>query len=187
MIPDAVLYRITGRMAENKQLADLVAASLAALDRLHGAARTLSAERARPAAPGDVYAFPATQGVEWAVLLRDAGDRRRILLVPGDGNAMTGNDDLELTDGSAAAPLVLRCRFATWVDEAILEPQLRSGVLSGVDIVRARQKWLDVGDGKAADSPLAREVDDDPEYEDWLRDTVEPARRALEAKNSSSS
>lgn len=168
-------------MAESKNLADLVAASFEALDRHEAAREALDPGGDRPPAPGDVYVLGATQhfAVEWAVLAQDPADPSRCLVVPADGHVLAGSGDVELAEDSPVGALKLRCRFGAWIDAELLRPDLRVGRLAEEALVVARQKWLDLGDGEVTGDVLGHEVDDDPEYQDWVEDVLVPSRSAL--------
>ncbi len=168
-------------MAESKPWADLAAASFEALDRYQEERDALTADDQRPPAPGDVYVLAATKdsGLEWAILAHDAADGSRFLVVPADGHVLAGSADVEVGDDSSVGALTLRCRFAAWTGVELLRSDLRVGVLETEDLVRARQRWLDVGDGRVTGDVLGREVDDDPRYQDWVDEVLEPARQAV--------
>ncbi|HYO11902.1 MAG TPA: hypothetical protein VE685_01760, partial [Thermoanaerobaculia bacterium] len=74
--------------------------------------------------------------------------------------------------------------FGVWIDAEAFDPERRTGALApaAVEEARRKRKELDWGDPSA--SPLAWEVDADPEYRDWLADTAAPARAALEVRRS---
>lgn len=168
-------------MADSKKRTDLIAASFEALDRYEEAQEAVDEGGERRPAPGDVYVLEATKdfGVEWAVVAHDPADPSRFLVVPADGHVLAGSADVELEDDSPVGALKLRCRFGTWTDAALLSPELRVGVLGTEGLVRARQRWLDVGDGGLTGDVLGREVDDDPGYQDWVDGVLVGARRAL--------
>ncbi len=168
-------------MAEPEQRPDLLAASLAALNRYRSAQKALTEGGKRPPAPGYVYVLEATGDldVEWVILAHDPADASRFILVPADCHVLAGSADVELDVDSPAGPLTLRCRFATWTAAKLLRPNLRVGVLASEDLARACRRWLEVGGGEGAGAVFAREVDDDPGYQDWTRGVLAPARRAL--------
>ena len=170
-----------GGMAEPRKTPELLADSLRALERYEQKQELLAAESARPPASGDIYVLEPTRdfNLEWMLVAHDPADTDRFLAVPADGNFLTGSADVELPDDSAAGSLRLRCRFATWIGSTVLDPALRVGVVGRGEVERARRKWFEVGDGEVAGPRLAREVDDDPEYRDWVEDVLIPARRTL--------
>ena len=128
-----------------------------------------------PPQPGDLFVLAATADlpVEWAVLDRRAG---KVLAVPADTRPLAGSADVEVPAELSGGPLSLRCRFGVWLDAALFEPELRSGALTPDIVAEALQRfrWLESGDLEA--SPLAEEVDADPEYADWIREVPERAR-----------
>jgi hypothetical protein len=63
-----------------------------------------------------------------------------------------------------------------WLDAALFEPELRSGVLSSETMAKALHCSRQAESGDRGGSPLAREVDADPEYQDWIREVPQRAR-----------
>jgi hypothetical protein len=127
-----------------------------------------------PAVPGDLFVLPATAElpVEWAILDRNPGSGE-LLAVPVDYHPLTGSADV------AAEPegsLVLRCRFGVWLPPALFKAELRTGVLADEIVTAARHRWRQLEQGEVTASPLAEEIDVDPEYRDWIRDVPERAR-----------
>ncbi len=168
-------------MAESKKTPELVAESLRALERYEQKQEALAGESARPPAPGDVYVLEPTRdfNLEWVLVANDPADPDRFLAVPADGNFLAGSADIELPDDSGVGSLRLRCRFGTWIDATLLKAELRVGVVRSDEVSRVRRKWIETGDGVLTGPVLAREVDDDPEYRDWVEDVLIPARRTL--------
>lgn len=168
-------------MTEPRELADLVIASFDALDKYEATQESLAEDRGRSPKPGDVYVLEATKDfdVEWAVVAHDPADEARFLVVPADGHVLTGSADVALEDDSPVGALKLRCRFGAWTDARHLRPEQRVGFLGAEGLIRARQQWLDVGDGQVGVDVLGREVDDDPGYQDWVSSALVPARQAL--------
>lgn len=168
-------------MAESRNLSDLVAESLEALD-AYDAAQPMDTpdDNQRLPTPGGVYILEDTaeHSVEWIVVAHDPADAERFLVVPADGNFLVGSEDLELED-TVLGTVVARCRWGIWVDAEFFDPGLRAAVLGTEDVARIRRKWLDVGDGRTTGSILAQEVDADPAYTEWIEDVVAPARQAL--------
>ena len=72
----------------------------------------------------------------------------------------------------------------SWLDAALFERELlRSGVIARRDRSRGPPAHPPDRVRHLEGSPLAEEVDADPEYQDWIRDVIEPARvLASEAK-----
>lgn len=133
-------------------------------------------------APGELYVLPETRDfpVEWALLDRKASGE--LLAVPVDTNPLVGGADLEIPKEASSGPLVLRCAYGVWVKAARFDPAHRTGTLDAVWVARALAVWKAVEKGEHKTSPLAAETEADPEYQDWLRDVVDPARAAIEAK-----
>lgn len=156
------------------------------LEALAGQARERSARltamldrrRGLPAEPGDLFVLAATADlpVEWAVLERRAEARGSVLVVPADSNPLVGTADVEVREGNPGGPLSLRCRFGLWLDALLFDPRLRSGVLTPETVAEALDRCRQVELGALEPSPLAEEVDVDPEYMDWIREVPERAR-----------
>ncbi|HKI02495.1 MAG TPA: hypothetical protein VKK31_10975 [Thermoanaerobaculia bacterium] len=153
----------------------------------HGRAARQAAElerrRGLPAGPGDLFVLPATADlpVEWAIL--EAGAGGKLLAVPADSGPPAGTADVEVPADAPGGPLSLRCRFAVWLDKALFEPELRSGVLAPETVAEALHCSRQAESGNRGGSPLAQEVDADPEYQDWIREVPQRAR-ALAARPS---
>src|SRR5215213_895631 len=135
----------------------------------------LERHRGRPAGPGDLFVLPATAElpVEWAIL--DRGTGGRLLAVPADSGLPAGTADVEVPAGAPGGPLSLRCRYGVWLEEALFEPDLRSGALAPETVAEALHRIREIETGTLERSPLAEEVDADPEYADWIRDVPERA------------
>lgn len=152
------------------------------LDRSARLEKELQARRGMPPAPGDLFVLRITADlpVEWALLERGRGG---LLAVPADAGPPAGTADVEVPADAPGGPLSLRCRFPLWLDAALFEPELRSGVLAQETVAEALQRVRQIESGTLEGSPLAEEVDADPEYQDWIRDVSERARElASEAK-----
>ena len=128
-----------------------------------------------PPEPGDLFVLAATADlpVEWAILDRRAGE---LLAVPADTRPLAGSADVEVPAELSGGPLSLRCRFGVWLDAALFEPELRSGALTPDIVAEALQRFRRLESGDLEASPLAEEVDVDPEYADWIREVPERAR-----------
>ena len=145
----------------------------------------LERRRGLPAAPGDLFVLSATADlpVEWAILDRGAGGK--LLAVPADSGLPAGTADVFVPDGAPGGPLSLRCRYGVWLDGALFEPDLRSGTLAPETVAEALHRIRQIETGALEGSPLAEEVDADPEYADWLRDVPERARELASAARAS--
>src|SRR5262249_34197430 len=126
----------------------------------HAMSRTTS--DARPPEPGDLYVLAETADfpVEWAVLDARAGHPQRRTAAP---TPPAGSADGEGPATAAAGPLSLRCRFALRLDAARFDPARRTGALAPAAVARALEKRAALEAGDPAASPLAWEVDADPE------------------------
>ncbi len=136
-----------------------------------------------PPAPGDLYVLECAVGggVEWVVMAIDPAAEQGVLAVPADGGSLAGTGDIEIPETSSGGPLTLRCRFAAWLGAEHFESRARIGGLDADGLARARRRWSEIESGGWAGSILAREVDEDPDYQDWIDQVVAPARQALVA------
>lgn len=132
---------------------------------------------ASPPAPGDLYVSPATaeHDVEWLLAARH-GDR--ILAVAADPGRQVGSGDVEVPGDEPGGPLVLHCRCAAWVDAATFDAAHRTGRLNGRWAETAHQRWRRLESGALNGSPLERETDADPLYQDRAEELA-AARDAL--------
>lgn len=139
------------------------------------------ADSRRPPRPGDLYALEETAeyAIEWLVLDR-ADVPSRVLLVPADTNPLAGSADVEIPPGHPLGPLTLRCGYGVWIDPDGLRPKDRTGMLDDATLEPALKKRWALARESLPGSPLEREVDVDPEYEDWVDEILVPARTALE-------
>lgn len=129
--------------------------------------------RTRLPAAGDRYTLRATAElpVEW-ILLERHPERAAFLAVPADTHPFLGSADLAVP----ASPLRLRCGAAVWLEEAALEPACHAGAIDRLTVERARQKGLAPRSEPKSDEQA--EVDESPEYEDWMHEVVRPALAA---------
>jgi hypothetical protein len=140
----------------------------------------MTAETAPSAEPGGLYVLRATRDlpVEWALLDRRGGQR---LAVPADTHPLAGTGDFEVRAEALAGPLILRCRFGVWLEAEAFEPGLRTGTLAPGTLAGAQVCHHRLVSGVRVSSPLAQEADVDPEYRDWVRHVLEPARTLASA------
>ena len=150
--------------------------------------RTLGQQSAEPPRPGDLLVLAATagQGVEWAILARDPARPGRLLAVPADSQPLVGSADVAIPASAPEGPLVLRCRFGGWFRVELFDQAAHTGTLIPEDLSRALVKWSAVQQSTIVGSILEQEVDDDLEYQDWVCEALEPARRALAARSPAS-
>lgn len=152
-----------------------------ARERSERLAAELKSRQGQPPAPGDLFVLAATADlpVEWAIL-----DRRtsgELLAVPVDANPLAGSADVKVEEGEPGGPLVLRCRFGVWLPGDVFDPEHRTGFLAPGTVVDALHCWRQGETGRREASPLAEEVDADPEYVDWIHDVPERARELAKA------
>lgn len=157
--------------ALSRRQRELLAASAAA-----GLGRATAAPD-RPAEAGDVFVLAATaqHPVEW-LLLERRSPSGPFLAVPADSHPFLGSRDLEAE--SSTGPLHLRCEAGVWVEPEALLPDRRSGTVGAEDLQRARQKLEETAREGFRPDPFLEEVDLSPEYEEWMREVIRPARAA---------
>lgn len=132
----------------------------------------------REPGPGDLYVLRETAGlpIEWAVLERHPLGGALWRAVPADTNPLVGSEDVEVPAGAQGGPLSLRCGFDVWIAAAALAPERRTGRISPEHVREAVHKCRQIESGEVAASALAREVDVDPEYADWVDEVPVRAR-----------
>jgi hypothetical protein len=157
----------------------LEALAAQAQDRSAKLAADLARRRGLPAGPGDLFVLPATADlpVEWAILEGGAGGK--LLAVPADSGPPAGTADVEVPADAPSGPLSLRCRFGVWLDGGLFQSDLRSGVLAPETVAEALRRVRQIESGTLDRSPLAEEVDVDPEYLDWIQDVPRRARELV--------
>ena len=159
----------------------LEALAAQAQERAAKLAAELERRRGLPAGPGDLFVLPATADVpvEWAIL--DRGTGGKLLAVPADSGPPAGSADVEVPAGAPGGPLSLRCRFAARLEGTLFESDRRSGFLAPETVAEALHRVRQIESGTLEGSPLAEEVDADPEYVDWIREVPERARELATA------
>ena len=148
-----------------------------ARERSRMAQAELEPERREPG-PGDLYVLQETAGlpVEWAVLERHPAGGALWRAVPADTNPLVGSEDVEVPGESPGGPLSLRCGFAVWIAAASLASERRTGRISPEHVREAAHKCRQIESGEVVSSALAREVDVDPKYADWVDEMLVRAR-----------
>ncbi len=126
---------------------------------------------------GDHDAESVAGALEWLLLEQPSAERW--LVVPADTLPLTGSGDVEVPPQAATGPLGLRCRFAVELPASALRPELYNGTVEGRWVAAARARVQ--GDASLEAAPLAEETDLDPEYLEWQRGVLRPARAAVEA------
>lgn len=136
---------------------------------------------------GDLLLLSVSQAfpVEWLLLGPDPEHAGHVLAVAADTHPMSGSGDFSLPGESAMAPLTLRLAESVSIPETLdtasfrrrgrLEPELLARVLE------AREGILR---GQTVASERQLETDVDPEYEDWIREVVQPARETVQRRES---
>ncbi len=162
-------------MNDNAMKERQLAATLEAAAELNAGQTDLVQRLSEPPKPGDVFLSRCTAGypVEWLMIEEAAGGRAR--LVPVDEHPYAGSRDLELASGALGGTGVVRCDLDAWIDASELEPELRTGALSELDLGRVRRKRRAIEEETLEASLLEEVVDGDPEYDRWRTDTLRPA------------
>lgn len=127
----------------------------------------------------DVYTFAdtAAEGIEWAVVLHHADDPSLWFLVPFDQNPLVGTWDVATSEHSEAGPGTLRCGRGIWVHADDVLVGERSGFLEANDIRAARLRLEAMLAGDVGRVTFRAEVDDDPDYLEWLDEVTHAAQR----------
>ena len=148
----------------------------------HYRARSGEGGSSAGAAPGDVLLLGDAGGPQVLWLVVDGDGEGRWLVMPGDTNPLLGRADVALSRGSDCDLLRLRCALRSWVGTDRLAGARGRGRVSERDLVRVRRRWRALEEESPAE-PIGAgdraEADADPEYQDWIRDVVRPARQAL--------
>ena len=133
--------------------------------------------RARAAQPttGELWVLPTkdTFGIQWMALADQGADRWE--LVAADTFPLWSAGDVALPSGSALGALRIRPRFRVTVPTSELTIDRYSGRVPAaiVDEIRSRSAVKPPANG-------ARDELDEPSYERWITDCLEPATRALQ-------
>jgi hypothetical protein len=138
-------------------------------------------ESGRAPEGGDLYVLPQTSelAVEWAVLEPKSGRPDLWLAVPADTNPLRGPGDVWIAAAEPAGPLCLRCRFGAWIPRQVLATGRHTGRLSAPATREALETWRKATEGALRPSALAEEMAYDPEYREWERELLVPARAAV--------
>lgn len=152
-----------------------------AVERSAAEAAAVAGREGEPPAPGDLFTLPDSGafGVEWVLLRPHPRRCGHMLAVPADLGALVGSGDLSVPPSTQGGGMVLRCRYAVWLNARGLSGADRSGVLPEEVIEEAARKWTELVAGREAGLESEREIDRDAEYQDWIDEVVAPAHRAL--------
>ncbi len=128
----------------------------------------------RPAAPpvaGELLLMRAAaeHGIEWAVLTSAPDEPRRVLMVPADTVPLAGSADVEVPADEVAGPLSLRCRYGIWrhLDDSDLAAREGAVAVAPAYVAWALEKYRAIAAHALAGSASERDVDSDPEYQEW--------------------
>ena len=136
--------------------------------RRHGQARSEDEPCSRPPSPGDLFQFPETPELQWAVLEHGANGKLRV--VAADVHPAIGSADVAAPPESACGALSLRCRLAVWLEADQFDLENRTGSLEPTVLDRARQKRAALDAGRPVGSPAEQETDLELEYQELLQE-----------------
>lgn len=158
---------------------ELMRRTSAEMARAVALAHDLEQQADRLAGPGDVYMLEegVDEAIEWVALEPDGG---RWFLVPADTVPLVGSADVAVPAARPCGPLYLRCGSGLWLDRPP-DAGERTGTLAPADLERALARRQAVAAGDAG-SVTEREVDDEPEYRQWL-EVVSQVRSAVAARS----
>lgn len=158
-----------------------------ALRNYAAAQSAIEGRQGQPPGPGDLLLAAETSElpIEWAIIEQDPHDMSRCLAVPADFNPMAGSADVEVQNDRATGPLTLRCKFGIWIDSAAFDTHLRSGFLLPEDVRRASRKLMQIEAGTLEASAAQQDTDDDPEYQDWIKNVLTKAGPSLQRRSRS--
>ncbi|MCP4662918.1 MAG: hypothetical protein GY856_46595 [bacterium] len=149
------------------------------------ASAALWEERRRAASPvaGELLLMRETaeHAIEWAVLGSAPDEPQRVLMVPADTVPLVGSADVEVPADDAAGPLSLRCRYGLWrrLGDSDLGPRQGSVAVAPEYVAWALEKYRAIAARALVGSASERDVDTDPEYQEW-EEVLALAQGALE-------
>ena len=135
---------------------------------------------------GDVFVFAETAeaGIEWVTILRHVDDPSLWFCLPMDMSPMIGTDDVEVTEASDVGPAAIRCGSGLWMHEDFVTASGdRSGFLESRYVRKAANILRAMVTGDDTGIKVRRDVDDDPDYQEWMEDVTVAANRLEESRN----
>jgi hypothetical protein len=157
-----------------------LAATVELAAEMAGNEASLAPRRSEPPRAGDTFLSRRTAEyhVEWLVV--DDDEDGRVRVVPLDAHPFVGSRDLAPPERSPGDAAVLRCDLDAWLDASELEPELRTGTLSGPQVEDVRRKRRAIEEKSIRATLLEEEVDGDPEYRHWRESMLGSALAALQ-------
>jgi hypothetical protein len=134
--------------------------------------------------PGDIYVFRLRTRValEWLVVRAHPDRPDQFFVLPLDSAPFVGTPDVALPSRLVHRPLTARCGQGTWVPARQFRDRLRVSALPAEAFRLVRAGLARLVQGDLDDDPRREQVDDDPNYHDWLS-RVEQARLELEERS----
>ncbi len=166
-------------MRDNNEHQRQLAATVEAAAELNARRDAQASRTPEPPRPGDVFLSRLTADfpVEWLMIEEDEDGGARV--VPIDEHPYAGSRDLELSPEILGGAGVVRCDLDVRLDASVLEPELRTAALTGLELGRVRRKRRAIASDTLEPSLLEEVVDGDPEYHRWRTGTLRPALDAL--------
>lgn len=150
---------------------------LAKMDAAHRAAREKSrrtreevARRTGLLMPGDLFSWAGAAQLDiwWAPILPHQDDSDLVYVVPADTCSLDASTDVGIPTSAMSGPLTLRCGHGLWMDRLEIPTPRRVGILEEKHLRRARRVLSELAAGDLVGSPLQRDLEFDPEYQEWM-------------------
>ena len=119
---------------------------------------------------GELYAFEGTGDlpVQWVVIEQDSTNEGHWLLIAADSNPLVGSADVAVSGAAATGALSFRCRCVLRLDERGLERGRRTGSIDRATVEQIQRERDLLAANVEVGSSLEKEVDFEPEYQDWM-------------------
>jgi len=128
---------------------------------------------------GDLYVFSATAelGIQWAIVRPHVDDAELWFMVPFDMDPFVGTWDINVPEFSDAGAGVLRCGRGIWIHTDDMRLGTRSGFLEADYVDEVKQRLAAMVHGEIVPGTHNPEVDEDPEYQEWIGEVTAAAER----------
>jgi len=166
-------------MTERLDSEDLIGVSLEAL-RQSDETELIERAEVEPEL-GEIVRLPGLEEWEadWALIFRDPANSQRFLALPSDGFTLVGTGDVRVVAREEDIARVVRCRYGGWVDVENLHSAPVVGRLSAGDLVLIRERWLALAEERRAGTILERDDEETADYQELVRDQLEPVQREV--------